>query len=100
MSNLNEARALLLDNNLVWSEDFERIREPLARVLNWEENDQREERRAIFALADAIVEAEVTAPDPLEQWVWDAARQLGIVHNLAERSSAMAEALKKLFSRL
>lgn len=93
MSNFKEARALLNDDNLVWSEDFERIRKPLSSLLDGN-------LHALDDIADAIVEADITAPDPLEQWVWDAARQLKIYDDLTQRSAAMAGALKKLFGRL
>jgi len=93
MSNIKEARALLNDDNLVWSEDFERIRKPLSSLLDGN-------LHALNDIADAIVEADITAPDPLEQWVWDAARQLKIYDDLTQRSVAMAGALKKLFGRL
>ena len=99
MGNIQEARALLTDDNLVWSDDFERIREPLARLLAYRIDDFGF-RVAVNEIADAIVEADVTAPDPTDECVWDAARQLGIIDQLAQRSKGTADALKRLFSRL
>lgn len=76
---LRQSVALLRDNNLVWSEDFETLRQPLADLLDkirqlptHSLDDELDE------LAAALTGAHVPDPrlDALEAWIEKAARVL------------------------
>lgn len=102
-SELREAIALLDEPTLDLVEAFEQMRPALASLLSkiqqsptHQFDDEVDE--IVIALLDKHGEQHVH--DPLEQWVFDAARQLGIVQITANRSKTAAEALKRLFRSL
>lgn len=101
---IREAVALLDDDGLVWSDDFESVRLPLADLLeklrqtpSHQFDDEIE--TLVFALLQADITG-ITAPDPLQEWVESATRQLGIVEVTASRSQRTADAIKRLFGSL
>lgn len=55
---LNTAAGLLLDNNLVWSDDMESIRKPLGVIMKQEALFQTPARGAILDIADSLLEEE------------------------------------------
>lgn len=103
MSKIKQAIALLQDQNLIWSDDFETIREPLADYLIDLNTHGDGADIALEPLLDKLLQTEVTEAgydDPLMEWIESATRQLGIVEYTASRSERMAAALKKLFRSL
>lgn len=55
---LNTAAGLLLDDNLVWSEDMESIRKPLGQMMKQEALFQTPARKAFLDIADSLLEEE------------------------------------------
>lgn len=102
MSKIEQAIALLQDDQLVWSDDFEHLRKPLLELLAWLEVIEFDHATPVVHMVEALLgeEPDLVSDDPLENWVFDAARQLGIYQETAGRSESMAAALKKLFFRL
>lgn len=101
---LREAVALLRDEQLVWSEDFEVIRVPLAGLLAkiaQLPTHQLDEELDAFLRPLLSFEHEVTEPnDPLESWVQKSARDLGIYKQLSDASPEFKTAITKLFGIL
>ena len=101
---LREAVALLRDENLVWSEDFEVIREPLAGLLAkiaQLPTHQLDDELDAFLRPLLRFEPEPSTPaDPLEAWIDTSTRELGIYRALSDKSPEFKEALKKLFDIL
>lgn len=101
MRNLTEAVALLRDENLVWSDDFESIRRPLAELLTRiGQTPSHQFDEPVDEIVLALVEPLNNVPEPLEQWMLDASRQLGIYQQVAGKSETTRNALKKLFKLL
>jgi hypothetical protein len=111
---IDKAIRLLRDDNLVWDEDFEAIRQPLANLLD---TATQFEYRHIEDQIDAIVsvlmkeepskkarwteeDGELTIPDVLEEWDEQTKRQIYIYQALTEQSKATRQTLKKLFGKL
>lgn len=97
---LREAIALLDDPTLDLIEAWEQLRPALASLLtkiqqtpSHQFDDEVDE--IVSALLDKQGEQHIH--DPLEDWVFDTARQLGLIEMTASRSRATADALKKLF---
>lgn len=95
-----DAVRLLEDDNLVWSEEFEAIRKPLARVID--EFDSPE----IDAIIDALVpyaevpERVLIVDSTLSEADAEALRQFVIVDKIAQSSITTRRALRKLFRNL
>lgn len=103
MSALKEAVALLRDEHLVWSEDMEVIRRPLADLLEKiGHHPMSDFHEQVDDLLFPLLGYERTsAPrDPLEAWMNDAQRHLTLLDGMAEQSPSFKEALKKLFRAL
>ena len=101
--NLKDTIKLLKDDNLVWSGDFEIVRKPLAKMLEKiEQIDTHQFDDEIFEICSSLdAGPSLDGPDdPLESWIVDSARQLGIYEYSATKSRSMAQALKKLFNQL
>jgi len=101
--NLHDAIKLLKDENLVWSNDFELVRLPLAKVFEKiEQIDTHQFDNEVFEICSALDSGPSTdgPDDPLESWIVDSARELGIYEYSATKSRSMAKALKKLFNQL
>lgn len=96
---LSQAIALLLDRNLVWSDDFETIRIPLANLL------ERHRFTASHFFDDdlaplllALTGDQVPRPvDHLEAWSQEAKRHLSVIQDASQRSKYLAQAIAKLF---
>ena len=78
---LRQTIALLEDETLIWSDDFETIRRPLADLLRklyqsptHQFDDEIEE--LTFALEGAVIP--LARIDPMQFWLLEAAKQLGI----------------------
>ena len=101
---LRQGIALLRDEQLVWSEDLELLRLPLADLLdkiNQLPTHQLDEELEVLLgvlLRPDLVEGRV--PEPLERWMRDAARQLGVYKVAANESPAMRDIVRKLFKSL
>lgn len=96
-----EALRLLKDENLVWSDEFEEIRRPLADLLvRIEQSGSHQFDDLVDELVKAIAEPELSVPEPLERWVIDSARTLGVYQAVAGRSKQTADAVRKLFGIL
>lgn len=93
---IRQAIALLEDNTLLWSDDFETIRKPLAALLRKIEqspthqfDDELDD--LMFALDGSYIPDERI--DPMQFWLYEAARQWGI-----DRASQKDR--KNLFKRM
>lgn len=102
MSRLDQAVSLLRDEQLVWSDDFAGLRAPLAELLRWLDSIDYADATPVRDLITAVLaeDGDIGLADPFEDWIFDAARQLGIYQETASRSEAMAAALKRLLGRL
>ena len=97
---MHDALKLLRDDNLVWSEEFDAIRKPLADLL---ERISQSPSHQFDAQVDAILQALTTdqhISDPMEAWLIDAARQLGYLEDISSRSDNFKNAIKRLFRAL
>jgi len=100
---VREAVALLRDKHLEWSDDFESIRVPLANLLEriapllTHQFDEPVEELVSSLLNEPH---EVTELDALEQWIVDAANQLGYFELTARRSKTFRDALRRMFTQL
>lgn len=97
---LREAVALLRDNGLVWSEDFEVIRLALADLLakiaqlpTAQLDDELDELLARLLHADHLP---TRTPDALENWVKTGAIELGIYSDATE-SPAFRDLIRRFF---
>lgn len=98
---ISEAINFLSDDDLVWSDDFETIRKPLANLLM--SLGEYETTPEVEGLLDALLESEITSihpEDPMVPWMEEIQRQLGIVEYTASRSERMAAAIKRLFREI
>lgn len=102
MTRLDQAVALLRDDQLIWSDDFEGLRRPLVELLRWLDSIDYADAAPVRGVVMALLaeDGDLGQADPLEEWVFDAARQLGIFEETAARSASMASALKRLLGRL
>jgi hypothetical protein len=111
---IDKAIRLLRDDNLVWDEEFEAIRHPLANLLD---TATQFEYRHIEDQIDEIVtvlmkeeptkkgswteeDGELTIPNVLEEWDEQTKRQIYIYQALTEQSIETRKTLKKLFGKL
>ena len=99
---LGEAIALLLDRNLVWSDDFETIRIPLANLLERHRFTpthffDEELGPLLQALSGEIVPDK---PDHLQAWSQAARKDLEIIQEATDRSKYLAQAIARLFQLL
>jgi hypothetical protein len=97
---LREAVALLRDDGLVWSEDFETIRLALADLLakiaqlpTAQLDDELDELLARLLHTDHLP---TKIPDALERWVKDGARELGIYQDATD-SPAFRDLVRRFF---
>ena len=96
MTTIRETIALLSDETLIWSDDFESVRLPLAALLrkaeqlNIQELDD-ELDDLLFALTGS--EIPPARVDPMQQWLNEAIRQLGIFEQVASRSERSRNAI-------
>lgn len=96
---LHEALKLLKDDHLVWSEDFESVREPLAKLLTL--IDQSPTHQFDDAVDEIVRNLSAPSkPDGFEGWFVDAQRQLGVYEKVASTSEQTRAALKKMFKAL
>jgi hypothetical protein len=99
---LSEAIALLRDANLLWSEDFETIRLPLADLLerhrlsssHFFDDDLYD---ILGALQGDAVPGSI---DYLGRWADQAKRDLRLIQDATGRSKYLADALTRLFDVL
>lgn len=99
---LAEATALLLDRNLVWSDDFETIRVPLANLLERHRftashffDDELNE--LLTALGGDSIPPKI---DHLGAWADQARKELAIIQEASDKSAYLASALARLFAVL
>jgi hypothetical protein len=88
--------ALLEDETLIWSDDFETIRRPLADLLRKiAQSPTHQFDDEIDELAFALEGAEIPLPriDPMQAWINEAARQLGV-------EQASKESRRNVFKRM
>jgi hypothetical protein len=87
--NLAQALRLLRDESLVWSADFEAVRQPLADLLTLlEQTPSHQFDEAVSAIVERLETPSATVSDPMESWL------------VAVKGKNAAEALKNLFSSL
>lgn len=94
---VDEAIALLLDEDLDLAEAWPALRPALADLL-----DDVWHHPGAVAIVSTLLDkqGEQHEPDPLDQWVYEAARQLGVIDEAVQRSQSLGRALKRLFSAL
>lgn len=99
---LRQAIALLQDDTLVWSEDFESIRKPLGSLLEKIRKLPTHQMDDELDELIAIINCDHVPPyrDPMESWMNEAARQLGFFQMTANRSQRTAEAIRRMFRSL
>jgi hypothetical protein len=111
---IDKAIRILRDDNLVWDEDFEQIRYPLADLLDVATQfEYRHIEDQIDKIVDVLVkeepskraswteeDGELTIPSVLEEWDEQTKRQIYIYQSLTEQSKATRQILKKLFGKL
>jgi len=94
----NELRAAisLLRSDLIWSDDFESIRLPLANLLETlRRTPSRQFDDTLAELCTALEGGNVPATrDPMELWVADASKQLAVDQAIADYE--LAKRLKRL----
>lgn len=96
--NLHDALRLLKDDNLVWSDDFELIRKHLVQLLVLiDQSGSHVFDEPVDAIISALANPEPHVPEPLEKWVMDSSRTLGVYSQVAGKSKQTAEAIRKLF---
>jgi hypothetical protein len=103
MTEVSQAIALLRDETLVHSEDFELIRLPLASLL--ERLAQTPSHQFDDEIADLVHpiltgETAVKISEPLEAWIQSSARALGIYRVAANESPAFRDLMRKVFRNL
>jgi hypothetical protein len=99
---LVEAIALLRDENLVWSEDFDTIRRPLADLL------ERHRLSAAHFFDDSLIsllsalQGDTIPPavDYLDKWADQAKKDLRLLQDATSRSAYLGQALTRLFDVL
>lgn len=95
---LSDALRLLRDKNLVWSDDFEAIREQLIQLLVLiDQSGSHVFDEPLDELISALTSPEPSVPEPFEKWVMDSARTLGVYRQVAGKSKQTADAIRKLF---
>lgn len=100
---LSEAIALLKEESLDLDGAFELIRPALAGLLlKIQQTPSHQFDDEVETMVSVLLDkkGDQHIADPLEKWVYDAARELGIVTHVASRSKTAADALKKLFRAL
>lgn len=102
---IREATALLRDDGLVWSPDFEHIRLQLADLLDAIELPPSYEiGEALDGLLPRLLAIEpdenIDAADPLEAWIRQSTRTLSVIQAQTQQAPGFREALKKLFNAL
>jgi hypothetical protein len=103
MKEIDELIKILKNNELVWSNDFETIRQPLAKLLetiaqlDTHQFDENVSELASNLLLDNPVSS---AQDIRFSRTGEAAMYLGIMQLLAERDKQMGGALKRMFKQL
>lgn len=106
MSSLHQALKLLRDDNLVWADEFEAIRHPLADLLDHvgqlptHQFDEFVDELVISLLSEHPHSTHVSTTDPVERWMDDATRQLGIIEEVASRSERSKLAIQRMFGAL
>jgi hypothetical protein len=110
---IEKAIKLLKDDNLVWSNDFNQIRKPLAELLDvatqWEYHHIESQ---LDTLLDSLLSEKKLGNDwteedgnliienPIDEFQDSARQQLYIIEALAKNSKSMNKALNKLFRNL
>jgi hypothetical protein len=95
---LHDALRLLKDDNLVWSDDFESIRKHLVQLLVLiDQSGSHLFDEPVDGIIAALSSPELTVPEPLEKWVMDSSRTLGVYSQVAGKSKQTADAIRKLF---
>lgn len=103
MTQLSQAIALLRDEHLVHSEDFELIRLPLADLLTKiDQSPSHQFDDEVDAITRPIVagETSVTIPEPLEAWMKGAAHELGIYSVASNESPTLRHLVRRIFGTL
>jgi hypothetical protein len=103
MKEIDELIKILKDNELVWSHDFDAIREPLAKLLEKiAQLDTHQFDDNVSELATSLLSSNPvsSAQDIRYSRTGEAAMYLGIMQLLAERDRQMGGALKRMFRQL
>ena len=92
---------LLKDQSLVWSEDMEVMRRPIAALLaKIEQTGTHQFDDELEKICDAmlnVANTPVQIPDAMEAWVQSGFRQFGIYEAMGVASPTFREAIRKLF---
>ena len=101
MEDLTKTINLLKDEGLVWSEDMEVMRRPVAALLaKIAQTDTHQFDDELAAIADAmlnVADTPIGVPDEMEQWIQSGFRQMGIYNAMGIASPSFREAIRKLF---